>query len=1161
MRGDVRRIELAAVQAAVRAAEPAALFIEPRILRRVIKQDRRLAGIGLHVPHGHVYVIERERLLVIVERSELDLSPAAELPPWVILLPRPEEDDPLLGRSPEQALLWYWRQLFHARVHIEIEGRLAENRLDQADIRERVRELGATEFAEVRQVLTRDDLIPPTHTEAAAWVEFAAVACELRYFAAADRALYFPALRDWGRVDELLGRDVRHEVLYRETRPEGVPDEIALPRGTVEDDGEFDVVEPPPPDATPSPARCTRLQNQAQRAARVGNQVKAAVLRMRAAEHARPEQQAGVRAEAEDELRGLARRLQAAFGFAEERVEEWTAALGPLLGPACSGFRRVEARFLYDLQKVCIAHERGFFRFAWGEWLRSGRKGPLRRPLPVLQQVIIAKQLRSASRRVATIGLAAEERERIEELLSGLVDRAEVDLRQQARPLMTSVLDEVGLVPANVPERVARRKLVEELLDRVVEHGFITMGDLRDALSQNDLKLPDVSGLLELVRGDKLLRADRRLGSALDGAYRAGAIYLRWPQRLSSLAFGTPLGRFLTQYLVLPFGGAYLALEGLKHLGLWVVDLATPDPVASDASAASRVVPSAANSWEFNVSFLLLGTLLLFVMHRPRFRAWLVRTIASTGSFVRRIVFELPADLFRAAWVQRILQSQTYAVLRNYVFRPSIFTGLCAGLFHLSGRTWDRDFTIQFFLGANLLLNTPLGRFANEWLADVLVRSWHELRIRVLAAALQWVMDLFHFLLEWLERIIYTVDEWLRFRAGDARALTVVKLVLNTAWYFVSYVVRFCVTLLIEPQVNPIKHFPVVTVSHKVLLPLTPEFALRLIPFFGSRTAYTIATATVLVLPGVFGFLVWELKENWRLYVANRARKLVPIAIGRHGETLARLLRPGIHSGTLPKLYAKLRRALRQGPTAKRARTVSRYLAQLNSVEVSVRRCVDRTFCAFLAEDGFCRGVPPAVGAVWLATNRIDVELRHPLAPRESLWLRFDDRAGWLTAQIHRRGWLDLLEAADRERFDAALAGLYKLAGVDLVCEQWEQQLGPVVDQAVLTHDELVLAANGTGDGSVSYRLRSSSAQLVPHARNGRPVPDWPVLDRDDVLYDESPIDWDDWVAVWANGAVEPADGARFPTVLPAAARSNGADLPEAPVSGTPDPLVPVAGA
>jgi len=52
------------------------------------------------------------------------------------------------------------------------------------------------------------------------------------------------------------------------------------------------------------------------------------------------------------------------------------------------------------------------------------------------------------------------------------------------------------LRPENFPERVALEKLVEELLDRIIGTAF-TMGDLRDAVSRNQLKLPDLGGFGE----------------------------------------------------------------------------------------------------------------------------------------------------------------------------------------------------------------------------------------------------------------------------------------------------------------------------------------------------------------------------------------------------------------------------------------------------------------------------------------------------------------------------------------------------------------------------------------------------------------------------------------------------------------------------------------
>ena len=64
----------------ISSVDPAAILVEPRILRRVIKQDRKLAGLALFVPHRKAYVIQRERLLVIASRSELNVSTETELP-------------------------------------------------------------------------------------------------------------------------------------------------------------------------------------------------------------------------------------------------------------------------------------------------------------------------------------------------------------------------------------------------------------------------------------------------------------------------------------------------------------------------------------------------------------------------------------------------------------------------------------------------------------------------------------------------------------------------------------------------------------------------------------------------------------------------------------------------------------------------------------------------------------------------------------------------------------------------------------------------------------------------------------------------------------------------------------------------------------------------
>ena len=73
------------------------------------------------------------------------------------------------------------------------------------------------------------------------------------------------------------------------------------------------------------------------------------------------------------------------------------------------------------------------------------------------------------------------------------------------------------------------------------------------------------------------------------------------------------------------------------------------------------------------------------------------------------------------------------------------------------------------------------------------------------------------------------MDEWLRFREGQSRVVLASKAVLGLVWGVVAYAARVYLILLVEPQINPIKHFPVVTVAAKIMLPfaLTSDRPLR----------------------------------------------------------------------------------------------------------------------------------------------------------------------------------------------------------------------------------------------------------------------------------------------------------------------------------------------
>src|SRR5207253_448927 len=144
--------------------------------------------------------------------------------------------------------------------------------------------------------------------------------------------------------------------------------------------------------------------------------------------------------------------------------------------------------------------------------------------------------------------------------------------------------------------------------------------------------------------------------------------------------------------------------------------------------------------------------------------------------------------------------------------------------------------------------------------------------------------------------------------------------------------------------------------------------------FLGPVLASGLVGLTIFFLPGIFGFMVWEFKENWKLYRANRPAALRPVVIGSHGETMLRLLRPGFHSGTVPKLFGKLRRAERR----EQERAAHRHHEGLHHVEEGIRSFAEREFVHLLALSRSWGGLRLELQAVGLATNRVRLDLVCP---------------------------------------------------------------------------------------------------------------------------------------------------------------------------------------
>jgi hypothetical protein len=1086
---DLPPISLAELKQAVAWSDPGAVLVRPVILRRVIREDRRLVGFRLKIPHRKSYVIGREALLEIVDAVDLDLAPGRELPERVVLIEQPSERE-LAARSGDEVLVACWRLLFHGRVHVALEQRVAAGALSATALRGKISRIGVVEFDEIRTVLAQERMLLPPVVDTAVYVEFAAVYLELRHFAATFVARYFPALEDVAAIDALLSEDVDAETLYQATRPQGAPDPTDPFQMQQWEEGpdEPDAVEPPsePPSEGRSPWLYRLLLGLANRAERSGNLVRSAIYLARAARRA-PEAWSGrSRAMLRGVVQRLVDRLLAALELRGESSLVWREPLLRLVEQAAAGVWTAEARLLYVLQKVCLDSEREISTVDLVEWVLSRGRRPIVRPLPNQREVLMSKHLSAAMRRLATVRMGDAQRRQLSALLHAAAERVEAQFRRRAGPRVLAALDAVGLKPANLPERVAQKKLSEELLDRVVERGFVTLGDLRDAMSRNTLKLPDLARPADFFRGDRLLEADRRLAEAIDGVYRRGEFYLRWMQRLSALAFGTRTGRFLTRYAAVPFGGAYLALAGVEH----VVEFITHRKLHINSP----------------LNLLLLGLFLLGLLYVERFRRVVRHGWSVFCRLVRAVAIDLPCWI--ACWpvVRQILDSRVFLLAEQYVLKPAFWAAIVCLVVPFRWTGWPSSLlrVSGVFLAANLVLNSRLGREMEETVTGWIVESWHRYGVRLVTGLFYYVWDLFAAILGAIERALYEVAQWLWFRSGQGRGMLVVKGLMGFVMFFVTYVVRFGVNLLIEPQINPIKHFPVVTVSHKLLLPMIPSFAGVLALTMEKGLAITVATAVITSIPGIFGFLVWELKENWRLYAANRADALEPVLIGHHGETMGRLLRPGIHSGTIPKRYARLRRAERRARRNGAWKGVRKQMHALEHIELSVRRYVDREFLELLAQSPQWDRDPPVVEGIRLGTNRVQVRIRLAERPQAALRIRLETKAGWIVAGAADGGLMGQLTSDERGQLALAMVGLFKTSGAELVRQQIE---------AALAHPA---GYDFRAEGLVAWFDPALVAETLYDLRDGDAG--W----RRQLLFAETRVRWEQWVAAWG---AEPAAG------------------------------------
>ncbi len=1083
------------IEPLLRRIEPALRLIHERHLRQILYFfiDRgRILPTGTELPFWFTRADLEEA--DILTREVLHGTEGR------LLLVTAPDDRMIADQSVPEQLRAYWRILFRAEVMKAIDARLAVGTLSAAACRARLDRLGPAAAREIRVVLESEELLAPGSADSEVYRTFAAVYLDFDYFSERNAAAYFPSLPDADEVRTILAEDVDAEAIFASSKPEGAlgPEHRRSPEEVW---GEAPAAAPLEPATTSG--NVAALLNRADEAEHAGNLVRAAFLRTQASQaltgHDREQAVQGALAC----VRHLVDRLGDVLDWDTDTREEWRQALAPMLPAAASGEWPRAARCLYELQRIPAECAREVYAVELPEVIRTLGRRPLRRHLPHARPVMMLMAFRKAHKHLLRAGLGEPERLRFDGLLHHEIHCREHAIRHDFTPIVVDVLTNAGLVPANRAEEVARDKLVAELLDRICANGYLRIGDLRDAVARNQLKLPDLRGVGEFISGDPLLRADTGLAYALDGVYRRGEFYLRLIQRCVSVFFGTPWGRALTLYLALPFGGAFLTLmfaEELHHLGsaayAFVARSASkhappspipapvvlPPPVAGAAegtthlewefneddleftwervpdalefepdegggafvwqseesrknlaSAATGLFTSSASQHspqhpEHHSSFLIqwptilgFGLFLLLVFHVPPFRRALVLLLCAVWRVIRGVLWETPG----MAWRSRPVRAIRHSAAARYAYRrfatPLLLTLLVLGILFLSGLQlhlllgWVGGVS---FAALVVLYNFPFGWQLEDRIAEAIADWWRRVRVNFIPGLIGAILDAFRALMNLVERQLYAVDEWMRFRGGDSHGSLWVKAILGLVWFPIAYVTRFAFNLLLEPQVNPVKHFPVVTVSHKVIWPMVPQLA--------SWTGLTTVQVGMFVngIPGIFGFIAWELKEDWRLYAANRSARLPRATVGSHGESVRGLLRPGFHSGTVPKLYRKTRRAVERGKTAK----VGLLQYELEHAAEGVHRFVERELVPLLAQSHDWRGVALEVAVVRFGVQRAEIALAAPSLGRDPFVLALENVGGVIEGSIARIGWADKITDTQRAVFVFALRGLLDMA-------------------------------------------------------------------------------------------------------------------------------------
>lgn len=1108
-------MDIATLQAGLGACHSGAMLASARLLEKATAGASRNGSTSAALARGYV-VMARQDLFRRIEPTELNLSPTQVLPETIFLVLKPTDDEiaqtrphPSLGAPPPREEVVRQeresnrlksrcgRLLFQAMV----EHALANHSSSNVDVRRFLRHLDAAEQEEIRATLISEGRLAHNGSESDLAREFLVYLALLSRLERDRLAACLPILDSVSlhQLTKDLAEHIDLDGIVRTCQP-------MLATATGKDEPERDI-----------DPYVAQLEARAERFHRRRQLVDAASAMMQVARLSTGDRSRRAEDLAKSHLRDLVRGLRDPLHLDDSITAQLESGLFPVLEKADQGiYITSERRLLLELQAIVDETERPAQSLDIYRWITSVGVRPIRRVLPHQETVQAARRLQAIMRHLPGVRLDEPESDALRELFRARVCICQQVLRDRFQPFLEDALDDVGLQPRHPLELVARRKLVSELIDRILADGYFSYFDVRDAISRNNLKLPDITARGEWGTDDPLLRLDRLLTFKFEGIYRTGQVHGKLLQNLTSVLFGTDWGRKAWSFFIAPYG-----------LALVIVTIGIVLGRHLPGGTGKQDQTSPVSTWMAWFWIASLGTAMAYLFADSRLRDRLGDWLRRIASGLHWLVEDLPLILarhpgFRSAIVIP-LKITWYCVIKPgfmilvlFLLAPYLFPSTQAVA------VWWCVLALTMTTRPFLILDQRLF----EILFDLVVA----MRAGLLGRLLDGFDRVYKALIKAAETALVRADEALQSRGNDSPVMTAIRVAVSLVWVPIREICRILFIVMIEPMLHPLK-LPICFVAAKVLYPVmgpmgTETWIPALSPYLGYWLAMSIVTTTIFLMPNAFGFLFWEFRENRGLYAANRPIRPRFAPAGPAGEDMRALFEPGLHGGTLPRIFSRLRKAgkpVNEGGDRARERQA---LKQLEDVREAVSRFIRRNLIDPLAvapgwgsKNSATFERPLEVRELRLSTHRAQVLLCSPDAPADStaaLVANFEFRGGNLWGSFKAgHWWLSTLPPERRPGLALAAAWCLSAAGVQLNDEQAASLFGPMAEN--LKSAERTLTIRGEGR-TIQYRLDSVHDEWALTADSDPPGQE-PAVIRPHwiVRFQDMPWTYDDFTHRWSQ--------------------------------------------